>query len=227
MVVLDQTGAQRLVDNIMNRLPTAVSNAPDGVTTTAAGTAAKIVGINNFISRRIGTRILVEFPLGNTAATPTLNVNATGAGQIWFRGAVAGGATHIPPGHITDLMWDGTRWQLLNSATGLGLWTGTVTTAVGTAAKVLTITGFAAANRVVGQLVEGFFTVGNSSTAATLNVTATGAAGIRFNNSVPVLVAIRAMYHCYFVWDGTFWQLLNPANVDPNGPAFDGDALIM
>jgi hypothetical protein len=117
----------------------------------------------------------------------------------------------IPAGHIADLIFDGTRWQLINPATGAEVWFGQSTTAVGTANKETTIAGFTAGNLVAGQMVEVEFTVGNNSTTATLNISGTGAFGIRYHNFVPILIHIRAMYRCYFMYDGTFWQLLNPA----------------
>ena len=185
-----------------------------GVTNTAAATAAKICGIPGFV-RVAGIRISVLFELGNTAATPTLNVNATGAGQIWHNGAVITSASPnqmIPPMHTADLLWDGTRWQLMNPAVNRSIPSGTCTTAVGTAAKAVTISGFAAAQRVTGRLIEVLMTVGNSSTAATLNVSSTGAGGIRHDGSVPVLDKLRAMHRALYVWDGSFWQLLNPSD---------------
>lgn len=56
-----------------------------GVCTTAAGTAAKTVNISGF-ALYAGVTISVTFQYGNTAASPTINVNGTGAKRIYTNG---------------------------------------------------------------------------------------------------------------------------------------------
>ena len=56
-----------------------------GVCTTAAGTAAKTVNINGF-ALYAGVTIAVTFQYGNTAASPTIDVNGTGAKLIYTNG---------------------------------------------------------------------------------------------------------------------------------------------
>lgn len=56
-----------------------------GVCDTAAGTAAKTVNINGF-SLYAGVTIAVMFQNGNTAISPTINVNGTGAKSIYTNG---------------------------------------------------------------------------------------------------------------------------------------------
>ena len=181
-----------------------------GVCSTEAEATAKVVGIAGFSSGEVGTRISVEFTNGNTATNATLNVNGTGSGQIRFNAAFVT-PDMIPPGYTADLIWDGTRWQMINPATGESIWFGQCTTAAGTAAKTVTIDGFITANRVNGQMIEVEFTVGNTNASATLNVSGTGAYGIRFAGAVPVLTMIRAMYRAFLLYDGTLWHLINPA----------------
>lgn len=55
-----------------------------GTSSTAASTAAKVVTCENFVLTK-GAVISVTFTTANTAATPTLNVNSTGATSILFR----------------------------------------------------------------------------------------------------------------------------------------------
>lgn len=53
---------------------------------TAAGTAAKVVTVPNF-SLESGARICIKFTVTNSAASPTLNINSTGAKAIMYRGS--------------------------------------------------------------------------------------------------------------------------------------------
>lgn len=57
-----------------------------GTCSTAAETAAKAVNCTGFVLAT-GARIAVRFTVTNTAANPTLNVNATGAKAIRYRNA--------------------------------------------------------------------------------------------------------------------------------------------
>jgi hypothetical protein len=193
-----------------------------GISSTASISAAKIMGIENF-HRRIGTRVFAMFTFANTAAAPTLNINATGAAGIWYRGRALSDTVpnrmrdHIPANQFVELIWDGTRWQLIESAVEGRVWFGQSTTAVGTAGKTAAITGFTAANLIVGTMVEIEFTNGNSSTTATLNVSGTTPSPLppllrTSSQDRPLLVSLRAMYRGFFIWDGTNWRMINPAD---------------
>ena len=61
-------------------------SATYGTCSTAAGTAAKVVILADFVLFK-GAQISVFFSYANTVASPTLNVNGTGAKAIWARGA--------------------------------------------------------------------------------------------------------------------------------------------
>ena len=88
------------------------ANSGHGVVATAAGTAAKTVNIPRF-SLGTGSSVTLSFTNGNTNTDATLNVTSTGARGLRFNGgAIAAGM--IPVGHIADLVFDGTFWQLLN-----------------------------------------------------------------------------------------------------------------
>ena len=59
-----------------------------GTCSTAAATAAKTVSITTgTFSLEAGARVTVKFSNANTAGTPTLNVNSTGAKNIFHKGA--------------------------------------------------------------------------------------------------------------------------------------------
>ena len=89
---------------------------------TASGTAAKTVTLANF-ALYTGARLYILFSNANTAATPTLNVNSTGAIAI----KVGSGATSTDPANpsttsgawngiqanvIYEAYYDGTYWRL-------------------------------------------------------------------------------------------------------------------
>jgi len=66
-----------------------------GTSSTAAGTTAKVValqGTTTGFTRTQGTTVTVRFSTSNTVATPTLNVNSTGAAQIRYNGTAITGA---------------------------------------------------------------------------------------------------------------------------------------
>lgn len=81
---------------------------------TAVGTAAKTVTLdgaaNNFVLD-VGARIVVKFANGNTAGSPTLNVNGTGAKAIYYHGSAL--AISIPAGGTYTFVYNGTQWELV------------------------------------------------------------------------------------------------------------------
>ncbi|MGE9999750.1 hypothetical protein [Desulfovibrio sp. SGI.133] len=82
---------------------------------------------------------------------------------------------------------------------------GTCSTAAGTAAKVVSIPGFALAT---GAEVTVRFTVTNTASSPTLNVNSTGAKGIRYKNAAVPSGYIVANKTYRFVYDGTYWQIV-------------------
>ena len=82
-----------------------------GACSTAAGTAAKTVALSGFVLAT-GAEITVKFSATNTASSPTLNVNNTGAKGIRYKNAA------VPSGYIVAnktyrLVYDGTYWQIV------------------------------------------------------------------------------------------------------------------
>ena len=82
-----------------------------GTCSTAAGTAAKTVALSGFVLAT-GAEITVKFSATNTASSPTLNVNNTGAKAIRYKNAA------VPSGYIVanktyQLIYDGTYWQIV------------------------------------------------------------------------------------------------------------------
>lgn len=87
-----------------------LSQHPYGVSSTAASTKAKTVTINfsGALSLFTGLTIRVKFTNGNSAASPTLNVNSTGAKNIKSYGTTA--ATTWVAGQVIEFVYDGTNW---------------------------------------------------------------------------------------------------------------------
>ena len=84
---------------------------PYGSCSTAAATAAKTVTVSNF-SLETGARIAVKFTVTNTAASPTLNVNSTGAKAIYYKGAAIT-ASYLTANKTYEFIYNGTQWDLI------------------------------------------------------------------------------------------------------------------
>jgi hypothetical protein len=81
---------------------------------TAAGTAIKTVNCPGF-ELTTGTVVIVKFTYSNTAASPKLNVNSTGAKSIYKYGTTVPGTTVAaswPAGSIVSFTYDGTSWMM-------------------------------------------------------------------------------------------------------------------
>ena len=90
---------------------TYVFTLPYGTCSTAAATAAKTVTVDNF-SLETGARVLVNFTVTNTASSPTLNVNSTGAKPIYYRNsAISTG--YLAANRIYEFVYDGTQFELI------------------------------------------------------------------------------------------------------------------
>ena len=83
-----------------------------GTSSTSASTAAKTSTITGFV-RRTGSIVGISFTYANTASTPTLNVNSTGAANIQYNGA-APASDMLAATTVHIFQFDGTNWQLLN-----------------------------------------------------------------------------------------------------------------
>ena len=88
---------------------------------------------------------------------------------------------------------------------------GTCSTAASTAAKVVSLSGFAL---VTGARVIVRFTVTNTAANPTLNVNNTGAKAIRYRNSAISAGYLAANRTYEFVYDGSYWQLVGDIDTD-------------
>ncbi len=88
---------------------------------TGAATVEKSVTLTGF-KLVPDARIAVKFANANTAASPTLNVNSTGAKAICYADGRAGNSGIWGDGQVAEFIYDGTNWLMLNSPqTGTGL----------------------------------------------------------------------------------------------------------
>lgn len=82
---------------------------------TSAGTSAKTASVTNgTFALATGARVTVNFTYENTAYSPTLNVNSTGAKRIMYRKSITFGEKilGILYGPI-DFVYDGTYWNIV------------------------------------------------------------------------------------------------------------------
>ena len=93
-----------------------------GTCSTGYSTTAKIVSCEDFVLKT-GETIAVKFTNKNTAASPTLNVNSTGAISLKTRtGATASSLAGLwQAGSIVLFTYDGTNWIPDNATTGSGV----------------------------------------------------------------------------------------------------------
>ena len=82
-----------------------------GTCSTAAGTAAKTVACTGF-TLATGSEITVKFTVTNTASSPTLNVNSTGAKAIYYNGAAIT-AGYLKANKTYTFRYNGTQYDLV------------------------------------------------------------------------------------------------------------------
>lgn len=87
-----------------------ISNSGYVTCTEAAGTAAKTVTQAGF-ALSTNCRLIVKMINYNTAASPTLNVNNTGAKPLYYNGEVASADNTWEAGEVLDVYYDGTNYQ--------------------------------------------------------------------------------------------------------------------
>lgn len=196
-----------------------------GTCGTSASTAAKVVSCDNF-SLETGAIVAVLFTTANTAATPTLNVNSTGAKTIYVGNGTINSTTNTLKWSANTLlyfMYDGTYFRYLGSQSaasivppeGAGVWYGTSSNSASTAAKTSTITNF---KLRPGAIVNITFTTANTKadTALTLNINSTGAKTIYVGNAATSstnTLLWSANETLTFVYSGSYWYFVGRSGV--------------
>lgn len=96
-----------------------ISNSGYVTCTTAANTVAKTVTQANF-SLSTNCRLIVKMTNYNTAASPTLNVNNTGAKPLYYNGEIASAGNTWEAGEVLDVFYDGENYySMYNSKEGI------------------------------------------------------------------------------------------------------------
>lgn len=109
VVYPDQTGNGFKVLQTDGTNPFWGSLNPAGECSTAGATEAKTVAIPNFVLSNY-CRVTVKFTNANTGATPTLNVENTGAKPIVLFNGISNNRFCSVAGDIIDFIYDGTSW---------------------------------------------------------------------------------------------------------------------
>lgn len=87
-----------------------------GTCATAAATVAKVVTCSGFVLET-GATIAVKFTYYNTGASPTLNVNSTGAIAIKQYGSTEASTYMWRSGEVVLFVYNGSYWELISKST--------------------------------------------------------------------------------------------------------------
>ena len=182
---------------------------PYGVCGTAADTAAKTVTVDNF-SLETGATVIVKFTYANSVASPTLNVNGTGAKAIMIYGTTSASTGTTTSGWIAGAVqmftYDGTNWvrDYWNNTTysnaSLGCGYATCGTAAATTAKAATLSSYAL---TTGGIVSIKFTY-DVPASATLNINSKGAKNIYYRGAAITAGVIKAGDIATFVYSSQY-----------------------
>lgn len=195
-----------------------------GTCTGQAANQTKVVTISSDqgFELKTGVLIFVKFDANNTysatASSPIkLNVNDTGAKQIYAANTATPTGTNTTffgrTNYINQYIYNGTYWVWNGSSAdnnttytpqALGFGYGTCSTAAATAAKVVTLSGYAL---VTNGMVSVKFT-NDVPANATMNINSKGAKSIWYQGANITNDIIKAGDLATFVYDGTRYQLI-------------------
>lgn len=182
-----------------------------GVCSTAAGTKAKTVTVGSDFTLATGAQVVIKFSNSNSASSPTLNVNGTGAKNICQYGTTAIGTetttTGWRAGSIQTFTYDGTSWvrDYWNNTTYYNTAV-TCSTAADTAAKVGSASAYDLTN--TKHFILMLNTANSYAGAITLNINDKGAKPIYINGSASSssnYTLPAGMYIVYY--DGTNYYI--------------------
>lgn len=169
-----------------------------GTCGTAAGTAAKTVSITTgTFSLEAGATVAVKFTNANTAGTPTLNVNSSGAKNIFHKGAqITTGNNKALLKGVVNFIYDGTQWHIVGadstytaSTTSVGSasgWSAGSVPTLGTAIAADDITAWSAGSAASASVASGILTLTNG-TAPSLSYTARSIPNVTSVGTAPSL----------------------------------------
>lgn len=94
---------------------TSFAARPYGTCATSASTVAKVVSCTDFSELYDGASVIVKFTYANSASTPTLNVNNTGAKTIRWNGANFPSAQNWTAGAVIEFVYAGGYWNMMGA----------------------------------------------------------------------------------------------------------------
>lgn len=231
-IQVDTTGIYLYGNSVQVPTPTNLSDAATkqyvddsnkcwyGTSSTTASTATKVVTCSGFKLSK-GAIIGIFFSTANTAATPTLNVNSTGAKSVYVGQDTPNATTNVlkwSANTIVYFMYDGSYYRYITSTAagsvvqprGANTWYGTSSTLAATSSKTSTIDNYVLTK---GSLVTIAFSTANTyvSGALTLEVNSTGAKYIYYNNaqtSSSNTLTWEANSVLTFMFDGTYYHYI-------------------
>lgn len=187
---------------------------------TAAGTAAKVAYVQGDSAATFalitGITIHVKFTYANSASSPTLNVNGTGAKAIKRYGTTAAGTSTSnswAAGAVVSLTYDGTYWIMnydsnstySNASLGQGYATQSNNTTTAATAITAALSSYSlGTGGIVAVKFDDFAVPAN----ATLNVNGKGAKNIYYNGSAITAGIINKGDVGVFIYDGTQYHLI-------------------
>mgnify|MGYP003292834139 CR=1 FL=1 len=184
-----------------------------GTCETAAATAAKVVTMTDTDwSLEVGNIIGVKFTTSNSASSVTLNVNNSGAKNIYYNNASYTGSSTSICGYANRVlfyMYDGTYWVWLNMGSLDGnsntVPSAQCETAASTAAKTATCTNYSLLSKSFLHVNVRYSNT--SKTALTLNVNGTGSKPIYINGTASSSSNYTLPAGTYIVYyDGTAYH---------------------
>lgn len=220
------TSAKGLMSSA-DKIKVDATNVAYGTCSTDAATAAKVVTVsgNTNWALKAGSSVTVLFSATNTASNPTLNVNGTGAKNIYY------GSSQITTSNLgyagtanrpMTFVYDGTQyrfngWGYDSNTTytnvKLGHGYATCSTAEATTAKVGTLSSY---TLTTGGIVAVKFTYAVPANA-TLNINSKGAKAIYHRGAKITAGVIKAGDTATFIYNGSYYHLLSldsePTNI--------------
>ena len=185
-----------------------------GVCDTEAADAAKTINVDSSFSLVEGTQITVRFTNSNSIASPTLNVNGTGAKPIYRYGTTAASTstttTGWTAGAIQIFTYNGTGWvrdywsNTTYSNVALGQGYATCSTAAATKAKTASLSSY---SLTTGGIVSVRFTY-DVPAGATLNINSKGAKAIYHRDAAITDGVIKAGDIATFIYS-TYYRLIS------------------
>lgn len=216
-----KTGYQNYINEKISPITAKLdyTNIAYGTCATAADVATKEVTLNsnaNHWKQEIGSLIVINFDISNSASNVKIKVGNNDAYPIWYNNTEYTSTGTAYTGYANRLivyMFNGTHWVWITSSYDsnttytnekLGNGYGTCSTAASTTAKTATFSSY---TLVKHGMVSIKFT--NAVPAnATLNINSKGAKNIYYRGAKIIANIIKAGDIATFVYDGTQYQLI-------------------